>query len=95
MSIKQVQEHHKNMNANEVIAKRATEIMAGSGQIHPNDHVNMSQSTNDTFPSALNIAGVELIEEKLIPALTNLEEELKKKAQQFMPVLKAGRTPST
>ncbi|MCK8818080.1 lyase family protein [Natroniella sulfidigena] len=82
----------QNMNANEVIARRATEIMDGAQQVHPNDHVNMSQSTNDTFPSALNIAAVESIQQKLIPALTNLQEELQKKSEQFMPVLKAGRT---
>ncbi|WP_408956254.1 class II fumarate hydratase [Natroniella sp. ANB-PHB2] len=82
----------QNMNANEVIARRATEIMVGAEQVHPNDHVNMSQSTNDTFPSALNIAAVESIQQKLIPALTNLQQELQKKSEQFMPVLKAGRT---
>ncbi|WP_211231347.1 class II fumarate hydratase [Halonatronum saccharophilum] len=82
----------QNMNANEVIARRATEIMAGVQEVHPNDHVNMSQSTNDTFPSALNIAAVESIKQKLSPALTNLEQELQKKAEQFMPVLKASRT---
>lgn len=82
----------QNMNANEVIANRASEIMGGSQRIHPNDHVNMSQSTNDTFPSALNIAAVETIIQRLLPALSQLEQELQKKADQFMPILKSGRT---
>lgn len=82
----------QNMNANEVIAKRASEILGGSQQIHPNDHVNMSQSTNDTFPSALNIAATETIKYKLLPALLQLQKEFQQKADQFMPVLKSGRT---
>ncbi|MHB1150728.1 MAG: class II fumarate hydratase [Eubacteriales bacterium] len=82
----------QNMNANEVIAKRASEILGGSQRIHPNDHVNMSQSTNDTFPSALNIAAAETIIQKLLPALMQLQQEFQKKADQFMPVLKSGRT---
>ncbi len=82
----------QNMNANEVIAKRASEILENSQNVHPNDHVNMSQSSNDTFPSALNIAGVETITQNLLPALIHLQQELQKKAGEFMPVLKAGRT---
>ncbi|AOY74652.1 class II fumarate hydratase [Clostridium formicaceticum] len=82
----------QNMNANEVIAKRASEIIGHAQQVHPNDDVNMSQSTNDTFPSALNIATVEAIVQNLLPALLGLYQELQKKADQFMPVLKAGRT---
>lgn len=82
----------QNMNANEVIANRASEIMGSSQRIHPHDHVNMSQSTNDTFPSALNIAGAETIIQGLLPALSQLHQELQKKADQFMPVLKSGRT---
>ncbi|WP_353894027.1 aspartate ammonia-lyase [Proteinivorax hydrogeniformans] len=82
----------QNMNANEVIAYRAQKIAGGSLDIHSNDHVNMSQSTNDTFPSALNIAAVETITEGLLPALARFQQELQKKADQFMPVLKAGRT---
>ncbi|MDL4842970.1 class II fumarate hydratase [Aquibacillus rhizosphaerae] len=82
----------QNMNANEVIANRATEIMGGLQRIHPNDHVNMSQSTNDTFPSALNIAAVEMINKQLLPALTTLEQTFSHKADQFMPILKSGRT---
>jgi fumarate hydratase class II len=82
----------QNMNINEVIANRATEIMGGFQRIHPNDHVNMSQSTNDTFPSALNIAATEILIQKLLPTLAQLQKELQRKADQFMPVLKAGRT---
>lgn len=82
----------QNMNANEVIANRAQEILGGSQRIHPNDHVNMSQSTNDTFPSALNIAAAETIIQRLLPAISQLHQELQKKADQLMPVLKAGRT---
>ncbi len=82
----------QNMNANEVIARRASEIMGGSQEIHANDHVNMSQSTNDTFPSALNIAAAETIIQNLLPALLHLQQELQKKADQFMPILKSGRT---
>ena len=82
----------QNMNANEVIANRASEILGGIQEIHPNDHVNMSQSTNDTFPSALNIAAAETIIQKLLPAVSQLHQELQKKADQLMPVLKSGRT---
>lgn len=82
----------QNMNANEVIANRAAELLGYAQTIHPNDHVNMSQSTNDTFPSALNIAAVDLLTQKLLPAVSQLQQELNKKAEQFMPVLKAGRT---
>jgi fumarate hydratase class II len=82
----------QNMNVNEVIASRATELAGGTQRINPNDHVNMSQSTNDTFPSALNMAAVEEITERLLPALSQLYEAFQQKADQFMPILKAGRT---
>jgi len=82
----------QNMNANEVIANRASEIMGGTTKIHPNDHVNMSQSTNDTFPSALNMAAVEELLKRLLPALSQLQQELERKSEQLMPVLKSGRT---
>lgn len=82
----------QNMNANEVVARRATEIMGDNQKIHPNDHVNMSQSTNDTFPSALNMAATEMIIRELLPALENLEQSFEKKAEQFIPILKSGRT---
>lgn len=85
----------QNMNANEIIANRASEIMGGtieSKLVHANDHVNMSQSTNDTFPSALNMAVVENLVNRLIPSITALVKELEKKSEEFMPVLKSGRT---
>lgn len=82
----------QNMNINEVIANRATEIMGGMQKIHPNDHVNMSQSTNDTFPSSLNIAATEMMIQRLLPALNKLEQTFQEKAEQFMPILKSGRT---
>ena len=85
-----------NMNFNEVIANRAIEIMNGEigskYPVHPNDHVNMSQSTNDTFPSAINIAAVESVIHKLIPSITRLRESLNLKAKEFEPVIKLGRT---
>ncbi|WP_216829596.1 class II fumarate hydratase [Alkalihalobacterium elongatum] len=89
----------QNMNANEVIANRATELLGGiidhslnTFRVHPNDHVNMSQSTNDTFPAALNIAAVENINQRLLPAISQLQQELQNKANQFMHILKTGRT---
>ncbi|MCM3669240.1 aspartate ammonia-lyase [Mesobacillus maritimus] len=85
----------QNMNANEIIGNRASEILgrlSSTNRVHPNDHVNMSQSTNDTFPAAINISAVEMITEKLLPALCNLQVELEKKAEEFMPILKSGRT---
>lgn len=85
----------QNMNANEVIANRAAELLGepiGIKKVHPNDHVNMSQSTNDTFPSALHIAAAEELTQSLLPALFTLYQELQKKAEQLMPVLKTGRT---
>src|SRR4030043_793686 len=84
------------MNANEVIANRANEILRskkGSYQpVHPNDHVNLGQSSNDVFPSAIHIASVILIEKKLLPALTNLQRLLRLKSKAFHSVLKIGRT---
>jgi fumarate hydratase class II len=85
-----------NMNANEVIANRANELLGrrkGTYRpVHPNDHVNLGQSSNDVFPSAIHIASVILIEEKLLPALTNLQRLLKLKSKAFHSVLKIGRT---
>jgi fumarate hydratase class II len=85
----------QNMNANEVIANRATEMLGGrygDNIVHPNDHVNMAQSTNDTIHVAINIAAAESMERKLLPALHQLEKALWAKAEEFMPVIKAGRT---
>jgi fumarate hydratase class II len=79
-----------NMNANEVIGNRAEEI---SGEkIHPNDHVNMSQSSNDTFPTAMHIAAVERIRQALLPALQKLRDALDAKAKEFADIVKIGRT---
>jgi len=85
-----------NMNANEVIANRANEILGGKKGIyrpvHPNDHVNRGQSTNDVFPSAIHIASIILLRQELLPALTHLHKALKDKAKEFYPILKIGRT---
>lgn len=84
------------MNANEVIANRANEILGGRkgiySPVHPNDHVNLCQSSNDVFPSAIHIAAVTLILERLLPALNSLDQSLQMKAKEFYPVLKIGRT---
>ncbi|HEE9563250.1 TPA: class II fumarate hydratase, partial [Campylobacter jejuni subsp. jejuni] len=85
-----------NMNMNEVIANRATEIMGGDFRkeklVHPNDHVNMSQSSNDTFPTAMSIVAVEQVEKKLIPALDELIATFEKKVKEFDSIIKIGRT---
>src|SRR3972149_8772934 len=84
-----------NMNANEVIANRALELLGkprGSREIHPNDHVNMSQSSNDVIPTAMHIAALEAIQKELLPALGDLHLALKKKAQAFDRIVKIGRT---
>ncbi len=80
-----------NMNANEVIANRANEI-AGRKLCHPNDDVNMSQSSNDTFPTALHIAAVLAVENKLIPAVTGLVATLKEQEKRHEGIIKSGRT---
>ncbi|RDU73786.1 class II fumarate hydratase [Helicobacter aurati] len=85
-----------NMNMNEVIANRATEIMGGDFRkeklVHPNDHVNMSQSSNDTFPTAMSIVSVLQVEKKLIPALDELIKTFESKVQAFDSIIKIGRT---
>ena len=85
-----------NMNANEVIANRAIEILGGNRGdrklVHPNDHVNLSMSSNDAIPTAIHLAALLDIKDKLMPALKLLHEELDKKSQAFMPVIKTGRT---
>lgn len=85
-----------NMNSNEVIANRAIEILGGvigsKDPVHPNDHVNMGASSNDTFPTAMHIAAVEEIHHKLIPALQGLRDSLDAKAQSFNDIIKIGRT---
>ena len=79
-----------NMNANEVIATLATEKLGAP--VHPNDHVNASQSSNDTFPSAIHIAATRSILVNLVPALDHLEASLARKATEFATVVKSGRT---
>ena len=85
-----------NMNFNEVIANRAIEMMGGElgskDPVHPNDHVNMGQSTNDTFPTAINIAAVEATVNQLLPELTKLRDSLSQKAREFESIIKLGRT---
>ena len=85
-----------NMNFNEVIANRAIEILDGrlgsKEPVHPNDHVNMSQSTNDTFPTAINIAAVETVCHQLIPAVKKLRKSMDAKSNEFKSIIKLGRT---
>ena len=85
-----------NMNANEVIANRAIEILGGAlgskDPVHPNDHVNQSQSSNDTFPTAMHIAAAEEIHHRLVPALQFLRNALNDKASSFKDIIKIGRT---
>ena len=84
-----------NMNANEVIANRASELLGGSRgsrKVHPNDHVNFGQSSNDVIPTAMHLSALLSIEQHLIPALQELQRELQRKADEFMPIIKTGRT---
>src|SRR5881628_1797048 len=84
-----------NTNANEVIANRATEILGGdrgSKLVHPNDHVNLCQSSNDVIPTAIQLAAAMAIEEELVPALERLQRALEVKSREFWPVVKTGRT---
>src|SRR5712671_7771194 len=85
-----------NMNANEVIASRANEILGGKrgdkSPVHPNDHVNLCQSSNDVFPTALHISVIEAIKEELLPSLDHLNKALAKKARDFDDIIKIGRT---
>ncbi|HAI07910.1 MAG TPA: aspartate ammonia-lyase, partial [Dehalococcoidia bacterium] len=84
-----------NTNANEVIANRASQILGGdlgSRLVHPNDHVNMGQSSNDVIPTSIHLAALLAIKEDLIPGLNRLTSELKAKSEKFWPVIKTGRT---
>jgi fumarate hydratase class II len=85
-----------NMNVNEVISNRAIEmasgVMGSKKPVHPNDHVNMSQSSNDTYPTAMHIAAIEAIEGYLFPRVAMLRETLQQKSEAFMDVVKIGRT---
>jgi fumarate hydratase class II len=84
-----------NTNANEVIANRATEILGarpGSKLVHPNDHVNLGQSSNDVIPTAIQVSWAVAITDELIPALERLQKALEAKSTEFWPVIKTGRT---
>jgi fumarate hydratase class II len=85
-----------NMNVNEVISNRAIELAGGvrgsKDPVHPNDHVNMSQSSNDTFPTAMHIAAVTEITERLVPSVTRLRDALNRKVEAFDSIIKIGRT---
>ncbi|WP_284644549.1 class II fumarate hydratase [Paenibacillus silviterrae] len=84
-----------NMNVNEVVANRANQLLAQSGipkRVHPNDDVNQSQSSNDTFPTAMHIAGVTAVEDQVLPALNKLKETLSRKVQEYTDIIKIGRT---
>jgi len=84
-----------NTNANEVIATRATEILGGergSRLVHPNDHVNLGQSSNDVIPTAIQLASAMAIQDELIPSLERLHKALEAKSKEFWPVIKTGRT---
>src|SRR5581483_8852065 len=85
-----------NMNANEVIANRTVELLGGKrgdkALVHPNDHVNMGQSTNDVFPTAIHVAAYGEIEHRLLPALVGLAEAFEERATAFADVVKSGRT---
>ncbi len=84
------------MNANEVIAKRANEILTGRRQAaepaHPNDHVNLGQSSNDVFPTAIHLAALRAVDANLLPALSELQDALASKAREFDEIVKIGRT---
>lgn len=84
-----------NMNINEVLAHRATQLLAEGTEpllVHPNDHVNKSQSSNDIFPTAIHVAGVTLVIDKLLPAITSLKETLERKSKEYSEIIKIGRT---
>ncbi|HUZ86903.1 MAG TPA: lyase family protein, partial [Candidatus Baltobacterales bacterium] len=84
-----------NTNANEVIANRATEILGGergSKMVHPNDHVNLCQSSNDVIPTAIQLAAGMAVQDELIPALERLRRALEVKSKEFWPLVKTGRT---
>jgi len=81
-----------NMNTNEVVAHRATELLEGDGSVHPNDHVNFGQSSNDVIPTAIHVAARIAIEEELLPALEHMRSALAAKAETFDGIVKSGRT---
>ena len=87
---------HTNMNVNEVVSNRCIQLLGGElasqAPVHPNDHVNMAQSSNDTFPTAMHLAGYGMVANETIPALKRLRNALSEKAEQWAEVVKIGRT---
>src|SRR5258707_7180862 len=85
-----------NMNMNEVISNRCCQLagtaLGSKAPVHPNDHVNMSQSSNDSFPTAMNIAAALTVKERLIPAVTALRDAIAAKADECKDIVKIGRT---
>jgi len=85
-----------NMNMNEVISNRAIEILGGElgakSPVHPNDHVNMSQSSNDTFPTAMHVSAAQMVIERLIPSVRELRDTLARRSETFSDIVKIGRT---
>lgn len=84
-----------NMNVNEVIARRANQLLEQAGsqaRVHPNDDVNKSQSSNDTFPTAMHMAALVAVEDQVLPAVAKLQETLRQKSEAFMEIIKVGRT---
>ena len=85
-----------NMNANEVISNRSIELLGGElgsrTPVHPNDHVNTGQSSNDVIPTAIHVAAAKSIKNNLIPSLVQLKNSLETKSEEFMPIIKTGRT---
>lgn len=84
-----------NMNVNEVIANRANQLLQEKGseqRVHPNDDVNKSQSSNDTFPTAMHIAALIAVEDQVLPAIAKLKETFRTKSEEFMDIIKIGRT---
>ncbi len=81
-----------NTNANEVIARRASELVAGEGRVHPNDHVNMAQSSNDVIPTVTHLSAASALQDSLLPALDGASKTLRAKSKEFWPIIKTGRT---
>jgi fumarate hydratase class II len=81
-----------NMNTNEVVARRATQLLEGDGAVHPNDHVNFGQSSNDVIPTAIHVAARVAIQEELLPAMEHMRAALAAKAEAFDGIVKSGRT---
>ena len=81
-----------NTNANEVIARRASELVAGEAHVHPNDHVNMAQSSNDVIPTVTHLTAASALQDSLLPALDGASKTLRAKSKEFWPIIKTGRT---